>query len=194
MDCIKIEQYITGHVSKKRAAHLYSTAQQTQALVARYLPAIPPQLGYVVGLWHDVAREWKAGDLLKFCELHAITTEKEEQAYPILLHGPVAAYLFPQLMTISPVCQTAIRWHTLGSPTMGNLGAALYTADYIEPLREYLKEGERESLLKCESLEKMCLAVVLRHQAHLIQKGLALAGSTKSLLEFLEAGEQFEYA
>ena len=38
------------------------------------------------------------------------------------------------LKSVKKKWQDAIRWHTLGSVKMGVLGAALYIADYIEPL------------------------------------------------------------
>lgn len=191
MNCIKLEQYIANHVSKNRTAHLYSTAQQTQSLVARYIPTITPQTGYVVGLWHDATREWKTSDLLDFSLLHNIAMEAEEREYPLLLHGPVAAYLLPQLVAVPLACQTAIRWHTLGSPAMGALGAALYIADYIEPLRSYLNQNQRDAFLAFDSLEEICLAIVLQHQKYLDQRGMILASSTKTLLEFLLNGEAF---
>lgn len=197
MDCTKLEQYITMHVAhKKRVAHLYATARQTKELVARFVPSVAPEMGYVVGLWHDVAREWEDSALLDFCEAHAITMEEEERMFPLLLHGPVAAYLLEQILlkTVPPACQVAIRWHTLGSVEMGALGAALYIADYVEPLRNYLSAQQRQELLEKDSLEQICLDVVLQQKDHLRRCGKKMANSTNSLLKFLEMQGVFTHA
>ena len=191
MNCTKIKQYIADNVGNKRIAHLYATAQQTQLLVERFIPTITPQTGYLVGLWHDAAREWPLSNLLDFCLTHQIAMEEEERIYPLLLHGPVAAYLLPQMVTVPSFCQIAIRWHTLGSPAMGALGAALYIADYIEPFRRYLTQEERQSLLQCNSLEEMCLKIVKRNQRYLMQQGLHMAATTTALAEFLAEGGEF---
>jgi len=194
MDCIKLEQYIASYVGdKQRIRHLYATAWQTKELVDRFVPSVDPEMGYLVGLWHDVAREWEDDALLAFCKTHAIAMKEEERKYPLLLHGPVAAYLLEEVLLekVPLACQVAIRWHTLGSTTMGRLGAALYIADYVEPLRNYLTLQQRQELLAKDSLEQLCLQVVLNHKDHLRDRGKKMATSTSALLDFLEMGEEF---
>ena len=54
-----------------------------------------------------------------------------------MLHGPAAAEkLITQGEERGEVID-AIRFHTVGSPTWGRLGRALYMADYLEPGRKF---------------------------------------------------------
>lgn len=162
-------------------------------LLERYAPTCQDSIGaYVVGLWHDVAREWSDQDLLLYCLKHAIPMEEEEHRFPMLLHGAVAADLLSHRYPDVPMSwKIAIRWHTIGSCDMGVLGAALFAADYMEPLRRHLVPGERSWLLESNSLEDLCRAIVEKHLQHLQKKGKTSALSTRRLQTFLTKGGRF---
>lgn len=193
MDSTQIEQYVITHISSRRYAHCLSTAKETQRLIHRYVPGFLDLEGtYISGLWHDVTREWSDDSLLLYCLKHAIPMESVEYRYPMLLHGAVAAHkLSARYGHIPDTWKTAIRWHTIGSRSMGVLGAILYVADYMEPLRTHLEPGERAALLQNESLEQLCHSVVEKHISHLGQKGKPVAQSTLRLADFLEHGGTF---
>lgn len=61
-----------------------------------------------------------------------------------LLHGPAAA----QRLWVDGVRDSelldAVAYHTLGHPTLGTLGRALYAADFLEPGRDLLNEWRAE--------------------------------------------------
>lgn len=189
MNCTELDQYVATQVSQKRLAHCRSTARQTQSLLNRFASDMPKDAGWAVGIWHDVARQWSDGDLLAYCIKHRIDMEHEEQECPMLLHGAVAAHLLPCDHTPWKV---AIRWHTIGSERMGVLGAALYIADYLEPLRTHLTREERLYILGLDSLERMCLAIIDTHRGYLARKGKRMARSTEWLEQFLQLGRRFE--
>jgi len=193
MDCTEIDRLVASCVSPERLLHCRSTAIQARWLLNRYPHrGADPEDGYAVGLWHDMAREWLAADLFRYCTLHGIHMEPEEREHPMLLHGAVAASLLPETVPqASEEWMAAVRWHTLGSRDMGVLGAALYIADYLEPSRTHLTREERERLLESSSLEAICLQVLGRHAAHLGAKSMPVAGTTRSLGEFLRGGGRF---
>ncbi|WP_422481937.1 HD domain-containing protein [Pleomorphochaeta sp. DL1XJH-081] len=193
MDSTHIEQYVLSRISSRRYAHCLSTAIEMQRLIQRFSPDYQDLEGaYIAGIWHDIAREWNDSFLLQYCLKHAIIMESEEYRHPMLLHGAVAAHLLSvRLASVPETWKSAIRWHTIGSPAMGILGAILYIADYMEPLRTHLEEGERDTLLQCDTLEQICLSVVHRHLLHLESKGKTHAVSTMDLLDFLEQGGVF---
>lgn len=193
MDSTKIEHYVVTHTSSRRYAHCLSTAKETQELLRLYAPSFSDDEGaYITGLWHDVAREWSDIELFQYCLKHAVTMEDEEYLHPMLLHGPVAAHLLSfRYAQVPDIWKTAIRWHTIGSKTMGVLGAALFVADYMEPLRSHIQPEERTSLLQSETLEQLCACVVQRHLSHLEKRGKASALSTRELATFLGSGGVF---
>jgi len=192
MDYIELDQYVSKHVCESRLAHCRSTALQAEALLTRFEPTREGTAGRVIGLWHDVAREWGEPQLLDYCLSNDVDMEPEEMRHPMLLHGAVGAHL---LLSFVPGTEdawcSAIRWHTLGSPDMGFLGAVLFVADYLEPLRTYLDADSRKELLGMDSLEDMCLEVAQLQVEHIRQRGRTPASSTLALAGFLRQGGSF---
>lgn len=190
MDYTEIERYVASRVSARRLVHCRCTAVQTQWLIERYAyTAADIQAALCIGLWHDIARQWGAQELLNYCLEHGIALEHEEEKQPMLLHGAVAASLLGEhVPQATQAWKAAIRWHTLGSTAMGRLGAALYIADYLEPSRTHLTLTQREMLLEHPSLEAICLAIIERKEEYLQSKGISLAHSSLQLRDYLRNG------
>jgi HD superfamily phosphohydrolase YqeK len=193
MDYTPIEVIVNSTLSPKRLRHSKSTAAQARELMTRF-STDPHEIdsAFAVGLWHDMAREWSDDALLSYCLYHKLAMEPEELAQPMLLHGLVASALLPDTMAeSSPSWNLAVRWHTLGSRTMGILGAVLYIADFLEPTRTHLDAGERKALLESHTLEEMCIRILCNQDCFLRGKGIPTAHTTSSLMEFLLAGGRF---
>ncbi len=193
MDFTAIESYLSTSVSPNRVRHSLSTAETARNLARRFCDThVCADDAYLVGLWHDMAREWSGEALLNHCLVHQLAMEQEEKACPILLHGPVAADLLPAQVPCDSSLQRAVRWHTLGSAGMGALGAVLFIADYAEPLRTHLDETQRQAIFSLGSLEQMCLHIVAMSADYMrCRKGLPLAESTLDLQRYLQAGGRF---
>ncbi|MDD3822476.1 MAG: hypothetical protein PHN93_01820 [Sphaerochaetaceae bacterium] len=192
MNSIELEAFVATQVSARRLAHSRSTAMQAASLVRRFSRAHDAEDAHVVGIWHDVAREWKDERLLSYCLEHGIAMEPEEAQEPMLLHGAVGAHLLAVATgSHHAEWELAIRWHTLGSQEMGPLGAALYIADYLEPLRTHLDTAQKEFILALGSMEAMCLHIVRSQQDYLRRKGKPIAATTVALGLFLGEGGNF---
>ena len=87
------------------------------------------------GIYHDALRD--APD----DELRALAAEDgapdAATAPADLLHGPAAAAMLVRSGETRADLIDAVRWHTLGSPTWGTVGRALYLADFLEPGRKF---------------------------------------------------------
>lgn len=191
----ELEEYVIAHESSRRAAHSISCGRTMERIFVKF-PQLAeeygPEAAMCTGLMHDIAREWKAEELAAYVERQHIPTEPEEDASPVLLHAPVGAHLAQTLVTDFPEAwATAIRWHTLGSSSMGRLGAVLYIADYLEPLRAHITEEERMELLALPGLEKIILALLERDASWRQRKGIALAKVSAGMRDFLEQGGVF---
>jgi predicted HD superfamily hydrolase involved in NAD metabolism len=193
MDYISVERYVASQVSYRRYLHSRSTVHQAKFLSHHYLhtDALDHHI-FLAGIWHDIAREWPSEALFAYAQKHHLEMLQCETERPMLLHGPVAAH---QLRLLKPDVTLqvlkAIRWHTLGSVDMGVLGALIYLADYLEPLRKHLDDAQRSEILRAPTLEKLCLVVVEQHQQHLYQTGRESASSTDELFKFLSHGGTF---
>lgn len=83
-----------------------------------------------VGLLHDALRD--APEAM----LRELTGDLVSP--PEILHGPAAAVLLAREGETRADVLEAVRWHTLGSPSWGRVGKALYMADFLEPGRRFM--------------------------------------------------------
>ena len=119
-----------AQVGEKRRAHI---ARVTALLVA-WAPRLARDDAEAcamrdVGLLHDALRD-APESLLR--ELTGDLTSPAE-----VLHGPAAAVVLAREGETREEVIDAVRWHTLGSPTWGRVGRALYMADFLEPGRKF---------------------------------------------------------
>lgn len=190
MDYTKIEAYVKKNVSTSRFLHCQSVGMTVMFYNQRFNVGLKDSDCYVVGLLHDVARNWNFEKMLLYCKEYNITMEKEEISNPILLHAPVAASIVKR-KNFNKDFQKAIRWHSLGSVKMGKLGLLLYISDYLEPRRPFLSDIERMNFNKMDSLEQICLRILKRELKHRKSKEQVLAKETKELYNFLKTGGTF---
>ncbi|MFA5546093.1 MAG: bis(5'-nucleosyl)-tetraphosphatase (symmetrical) YqeK [Sphaerochaetaceae bacterium] len=194
MDFTELESHIENTVSEKRMRHCKATASVAVGLAGRFKRYhITEEDARIVGLWHDIAREWGDEALYHFCVEHDITMEVEEQECPMLLHGAVASVLLRQRCADVPQYYIdAIRWHTLGSTSMGPLGAMLFIADYLEPYRTHIDDPNKVRILSLSSLEQMCLDIISMTEDYFARrKACPLATSTLNLKQYLKVGGTF---
>lgn len=185
MNYIELDRYIEKKVSASRFIHAKGVAAVMQDLASRFL--LDPDEAYLAALWHDIAREMNNSRLLEYYSQSALEVEAIELKNPMLLHAPVGAsllYGFPDY-ALDHVFR-AVRWHTLGSRSMGKLGAALYIADYVEPNRTHIIQEEKERLLDKTSLEAMVQEIVERQIGYLHKTKRETAPVTIGLYEALQ--------
>ena len=118
-------------VTEKRAAHI----QRVTALLdewARRL-ALPAEEARA---WHDVGRLHDALRDAPEAVLRDLAGDSPDYTLE-MLHGPAAAERLRRDGERRSDVLDAIRYHTVGSPTWGRLGRALYMADYLEPGRKF---------------------------------------------------------
>ncbi|MDQ3556382.1 MAG: hypothetical protein M3409_06355, partial [Gemmatimonadota bacterium] len=89
-----------------------------------------------------------------------------------VLHGPAAAL---RIESVDPEIAAAVRWHTIGHPELGTLGAALFLADYLEPGRGHAPE--RRSALRARmprDLPEVLREVVRERLIRTLEQGRVL--------------------
>ena len=194
MDYTEISTYVASREPASRYRHSLETAGVCRELAKRF--SVDTDTVFVAALWHDLARDWSDGDLLMFVESHDLNVLHTEMQTPMLLHGIVAAELFVE----SPFSRwfddngkdaiwSAIRWHTTGHPDMGLPGYILFIADYIEPGRTHLTEGERLEILQLSSLEDMMIHILDRQFAYFRSKSISYEGPAVSLYSSLQGDD-----
>ncbi|GJG88589.1 phosphohydrolase [Gemmatimonadetes bacterium T265] len=126
-----------AQVTEKRRAHIGRVTALLDAWADR-VATTPGEARTMrdAGLLHDALRDASEA------ELRALATEDgapDADTAPVdLLHGPAAAAMLTRVGESRADLVDAVRWHTLGSPTWGRVGRALYLADFLEPGRKFL--------------------------------------------------------
>ncbi len=119
-------------LSARRQAHSVGVAELARDLAAAH--GDDPHLLYLAGLYHDLARELPADELLMEARRQAWPVDSYEAAAPILLHGPVAGGWAGDAGLPAPYA-AAIWWHTTAHPHLDRAGRILFVADGVEPGR-----------------------------------------------------------
>jgi len=128
-----------GQVSPERHAHMARVAGLLDAWATALGVTGPDRLRWrSLGYLHDCLKEAPEGDLRgwmdpSFTDLPA----------PVL-HGPAAAARLAASGVDDRELLDAVRYHTLGHPTLGRMGRALYAADFLEPGRRLRDDWRRE--------------------------------------------------
>lgn len=158
-------------LSRHRKAHSEGVARVMAELAEAH--HLDPPLARFAGWAHDLAREMSRPALLAEARALGIAIGREEQAEPLLLHGPIAAVWVQRAgQGTDDAVMEAIRYHTTGGPELSPLAKALFIADGVEPGRQY---PAREHLYHhaLRNLDVGYCAVLENTQAYLLERGLA---------------------
>jgi predicted HD superfamily hydrolase involved in NAD metabolism len=85
-------------------------------------------------LGHDLLRVTPREDLLRLAGEAGIEPNEAERAEPLLLHGPVAAWLLRERFgVVDAEVLDAVRYHTTGRAGTSDLEKVVFLADKTEP-------------------------------------------------------------
>lgn len=169
-------------LSPARRGHVERVAALARELARRH--GIDPEQAELAALTHDLARELDAAELrAEAAESGWPDLDPVEWAYPVLLHGPVAAAWLQRLGAPAPVVE-AVRYHTTGAPGLGALGQVLLIADGVEPGRHYPERAAIEELAR-RDLAAGYRAALASTVAFLRQAGLTVHPRTLAALAAL---------
>ncbi len=91
------------------------------------------------GLLHDIAKEILPESQIKMCDENGIILSETERLLPHLIHGKLGAFILKQEFDITdPDILNAVTYHTVGRPNMSNLEKIIFSADFLEPGREFI--------------------------------------------------------
>ena len=139
-----LNDYLSTHLSERRYKHSLATAQTAKKLALHH--GVDPEKAEFAGLCHDIAKEFKNEDSLKWIEAYNILKDPCVVDNPNIAHGEVgAAFLQTEFGISDAEILDAVRWHTYGHPNMTLLSKIVYLADAMEPNRKY---GDVDKLRK----------------------------------------------
>jgi HD superfamily phosphohydrolase YqeK len=131
---------------------------------------------HALGLPEDEALRWAAAgwlhDVLRDGDPATLVHDVagvERDLPPKVLHGPAAAARLKG--AVDPRVLTAVRYHTIGHPSLDLLGRALYLADFLDPERDFLGDWGAELRNRMpRDLEDVLVEVLAARITHLIAR------------------------
>lgn len=177
-------------LSPGRFRHVLGVEETAAALAARY--GEDPARARRAALLHDLARELPGTELLARAAGWGLPVGEVEEAFPVLLHGPVAAEIARrELGETDEEVLAAVRSHTTGRAGMGRLERVLFVADLVEPGRSW-PGVEAVRAVAAEDLDRACLEAVAATVAYVVARRLPLhpatVGAYNALLQELGDG------
>lgn len=157
-----------------RRAHM----QRVTALLgdwadARGLSADEAVRWRAVGHLHDVVREEDPAIL------RGMVPEIWSELPGALLHGPAGAERLRVAGVMDGELLRAVAWHTVGSAAFGQLGRALYAADFLEPGRDFRPEWRAELRSRASSdLDGVVREILSARIQHLLERGYSVLPAT----------------
>lgn len=147
--------------------------------VAEYLASFAGSIGVdhdqavTAGLLHDLCRTLDNETMLARAREYGIPISPQQEAKPMLLHGPVAAAECMNRLGIDDpgICE-AIASHTSGKAGMCRLSQALYVADFAEPTRKYPEAAQARDVLRHEGFDEALYFVALKKIQHVREKSV----------------------
>ncbi len=178
---VEIYSYMKGVLSEERLNHSISTALFAEYLCMHYGLFKNSNKCFFAGLVHDIAREYDYEHCLDVLSEEGIDIEEWEKKRPVLLHGKVGAVILERDFGIRDrEVLDAVATHVTGKAGMGVLSKIVFVADYLEPLRGFVSQGERRAVLNT-SLDEAVRLVLDGIFSYLKKEGKPVAPSALSL-------------
>jgi len=179
----KLKSYIENNLSHQRFEHLLSTAKECAYICSMF--GLDDNAGRVAGIAHDIARELPPEEIVRLAAEDGFGISTYEQEHPVLLHGRAGAVILESEFGLgNEAILQAVRWHTSGHPDMGEIGKALFVADYIEPGRDHVTDAYRKKIHSL-GLNDMVIEVLSSQIEYLRNKGNVIVESSFLLYDKL---------
>lgn len=153
-----------ARASPKRRAHMGRVAELMERWAGQLALGEEDVLRWAAAAWlHDILRDEDPAVLRR-----QASAEDRDLPGPVL-HGPVAARRLES--QVDPHVATAVRYHTIGHPSLDRLGRALYLADFLEPGRDFSqdwREGLRARMPR--EMDEVLIEVLAARIGHLLER------------------------
>ena len=131
-----IKKKLRQTLDPERYEHSLSTAQTARQYAK--LMKTDENRAFVAGLVHDCAKYLSPEKLLSEANRYNLVVDEIQKKSPHLLHAPLSAVYAQKFYEINDEgILTAVAFHTTGRADMSLLEKVVFTADLLEPLREY---------------------------------------------------------
>ncbi len=178
----RLATVVGKELTVERSRHSAAVAQLAGQLCLRF--GFDPMKGRLAGIGHDIAREMGGDETLAYVRRFRLRASAWEREHPVTLHGAVGRDLLRREYGLRDrEILSAVSEHVLGRPGMRKLSRIIYAADFLEPGRGFLDDGERTALLAL-GLDEMVARVSERIFMFLEAEGKPIAPVSKKMYDY----------
>lgn len=135
----KILDFLKRSLDPARYRHTLGTRIVCRELAAMH--GIDPDKAELAALFHDAGKSMDKHAMVRYVRRHRISVPERADVirlHPSLLHSYISEHIARTRFGVrDKAVLSAIRCHTLGSPSMGVLDKIMYVADAVSPDRRY---------------------------------------------------------
>ncbi len=178
MEYEKVKKEVEKILSKERFEHSAGVARKAEKLANKY--GENPEMAKLIGITHDIAKEFTDEEYLKYVKENNIEIDEIERNNLKLLHAKVGADICKKRFNFSEQMVNAIKYHTTGNVKMDNMAKIVYLADKTEDGRKYdgIEEGRKQVDL---GLDEGMLYYLIRGIRKSLEKGKLIHGDSVDL-------------
>jgi nicotinate-nucleotide adenylyltransferase len=185
---LRVEEAVRESNSLERFLHSRNTALLSWDLCRRLSgqsdPRLDPQMGYLAGIAHDMAKPLSDKEMLKLAKSDGRGISRLEKEKPSLLHGRASAVLLKERFNVhNEAILEAVALHTVGGKNMGPLAKVVYIADKMEVSRDKVDTATRRVVYSSNDLDRIFVMALDQTVSWLRAKKLKLSEETLNLLE-----------
>lgn len=158
----RINSDLKSMLSEKRYKHSLGVMKKAEELAMIY--GVDINIAKLVGLAHDIGKEFSDEEMLKYARENNIQVDKVEAVNVGLLHAKIGADICKKKYNFTIEMQNAIKYHTVGNENMDLLAKIIFVADKTEEGRNYKDETKNEQLQKVRELSKKNLDEALLYE------------------------------
>jgi len=181
----RYRELLRERLSEKRMTHVLGVMEEAEELAL--IHGADTEKARIAGLLHDMTKEFSREEHFRLFEKYGYRPDEGLRSTPNLWHAHSGALDLTETLGITdPELISAVRYHTTGKADMTPLEAILFTADAIEPNRNYSDLDFYRRLAR-EDLYKAAYLVTLWTVKDLERRGLPCHRDTLDSLEFLKS-------
>ncbi|MDO4962188.1 MAG: bis(5'-nucleosyl)-tetraphosphatase (symmetrical) YqeK [Eubacteriales bacterium] len=184
IDTIKeIREKVREKQTQKRFEHTLGVAYTATCMA--FLNDVDPLKAELAGLLHDCAKCYTDKELISMCRRDGVYVSEDELASPAVIHARYGRYMAEKEFGITDIdILNAIDSHTTGRPCMSTLEKIIFTADYIEPLRDKADDLGIARKLAFTDLDECVYEILHSTIGYLGGKGAPIVSGTIRAHEF----------
>ena len=153
----ELEAEVRRLLAEKRVPHVLGVSHTAVELAKKY--GADPVDARRAGLLHDITKLLSAEQQLILCREYGIVLDDFSKNNPKILHAITGAEVARRIFGENDRVCSAIRWHTTGKAGMNLLEKIIYTADYMEPNRNFDGVEELRRLAFADLDAAVCLGI-----------------------------------